>query len=242
MGRLRGTRVPGGLWTLAAELLLLGAALVLARRVDINKFSLHTMYTNRLTRCYLGASDSDRAPQPFTGFDPSDDMPLKDLGDQRPFHSINTAMNVVQGKELAWQLRKAASFVLTPASCGFDLSEQQGDSGVRGAAAWRAFRPSDQYASNDPGRENQGFSLGMAMATSGAAASPNMGFQSTPALAVLMTFFTHVRATGRIAGHDRLYQAHDVRSARGVGRPAELSGRAPGATLIVTEKSNGIPS
>jgi hypothetical protein len=54
---------------------------------------------------------------------------------------------------------------------------------------WRAFRRTDQYATKDPGREDQGFSLGMAMATSGAAASPNMGFQSTPALAVLMTFF-----------------------------------------------------
>ena len=37
----------------------------------------HHLYKNRLVRCYLGARRSDdRNPQPFTGFDPDDDMTL----------------------------------------------------------------------------------------------------------------------------------------------------------------------
>ena len=30
--------------------------LIAARNVDVNLFSLHALYGNRLTRCYLGAS------------------------------------------------------------------------------------------------------------------------------------------------------------------------------------------
>jgi len=175
----------------------LGAAiaLVLAWRVDINRFSLHNMYKNRLIRCYLGASNAQRKAQPFTGFDHQDDLPLMDLvttakGEpQRPFHIVNTALNLVQGAELAWQERKAASFVLTPKYCGFQLHPSQGNSRLsQQPSELPAFRPTAQYASQDPSGEDLGMTLGMAMATSGAAASPNQGYHSQPSLAVLMTF------------------------------------------------------
>src|SRR5690606_12902971 len=56
---------------------LLATFLLLSWRVDINQFSMHLYYRNRLARCYLGASNCDaRTPQPFTGFDPTDDIPL----------------------------------------------------------------------------------------------------------------------------------------------------------------------
>ena len=64
----------------AAALLLLGIIVLLfGLCVDINKFSLHNMYKNRLVRCYLGASNEWRDEQRFTGLDDKDDVPLRDL-------------------------------------------------------------------------------------------------------------------------------------------------------------------
>jgi hypothetical protein len=173
-----------------AFLLLTAVALLFGWRVDVNKFSLHNMYKNRLVRCYLGASNQpNRNEQPFVGLDDGDDLPLRDLAGpaptdpvQRPLHIINTALNIAQGANLAWQERKAASFVLTPLYCGFSLALTQGDStGTRG------YRPTAQYAASDG--EEPGFTLGMALATSGAAVSPNMGRATKPALAFVLTLF-----------------------------------------------------
>src|SRR5208282_6695369 len=101
---------------------------VLSWRVDINEFSIHYLYRNRLVRCYLGASVPDRRAQPFTGFSESDNFPLASLQipeasdnpkDARPLPVVNTSLNVVRGKELALQSRKARSFALTPLYGGF---------------------------------------------------------------------------------------------------------------------------
>ena len=186
--------VEGGQEVSDASGLLLGSALaacallalVFAWRVDINKFSLHDMYKLRIIRCYLGASNKSRSAQPFTGFDPSDDIPLKDCADQRPFHIINTALNVTQGAELAWQQRKAGSFTMTPAYCGYELSSAQMSTVANaGGGFMNGFTQTADYASKDD--EGLGLSLGMAIATSGAAVSPNMGANSHPALAILLT-------------------------------------------------------
>lgn len=180
---------------------LVFGGLVLAWRVDINKFSLHMMYRNRLVRAYLGASNRKRAPHPFTGFDPKDDIQMAVLrqqdatGDrlQRPYHIINTALNLVKGEELAWQARKAAGFAFTPAFCGFELPRPAAPGGAcRSHEAMRGgFRPATFYTprGKEMTEEDGGVRLGMAMATSGAAASPSMGFHSSPPLAFLMTLF-----------------------------------------------------
>jgi hypothetical protein len=175
----------------AALLLLFGW------RVDVNKFSLHNMYKNRLIRCYLGASNPDRMERPFTGFDENDDLQLTRLADtprnggqSGPYHIINTSMNISQGKNLAWQERKAASFVLSPRYCGFALAQTQGDTTRRKGFSWQrepGYQPTIEYATNDS--EEPGFKVGMAMATSGAAVSPNMGRATRPALAFVLTTF-----------------------------------------------------
>ncbi|HEV7919649.1 MAG TPA: patatin-like phospholipase family protein [Thermoanaerobaculia bacterium] len=86
----------------------------------------------------------------------------------RPFHIINMAWNLVSGEQLAWQERKAESFTASSLHCG----------------SWRhGYRPSDEYGGP------RGMSLGTAVTISGAAASPNQGYHSSPALALLMTFF-----------------------------------------------------
>lgn len=166
-------------------------------RVDINKFSLHNMYKNRLVRCYLGASNQgNRNEQPFTGLDDADDIELSHLADpssrkvQRPFHIINATLNISQGSNLAWQERKAASFIFTPLHCGFALAKTQGDTTtVASEQNWETlgYRPTAQYGAED--LEEKGFSLGMALATSGASVSPNMGHATKPALAFVLTIF-----------------------------------------------------
>jgi hypothetical protein len=183
-------------------LTLAGLSLVgvlLAWRVDINKFSLHMMYRNRLVRAYLGASNTARDPHPFTGFDPADDEHLDKLFApngktvQRPYHIINTALNLVNGQELAWQTRKAANFTFTPAFCGFELPTMASPAGVKvGSEAMRGgFRRTADYRPHPAARydEEKGINLGMAVAVSGAAASPSMGYHSSPPLAFLMTLF-----------------------------------------------------
>lgn len=182
-----------------ATLFSLLVLLLFGWRVDVNKFSLHNMYKNRLIRCYLGASNVNRHAHPFTGLDEKDDVPLADLVGknseivQRPIHIINTALNLTQGENMAWQERKAASFFLTPAYCGYELGNTQGEAThARKTQALSevntghpGFRKTSGYAKAD--EEEPGFSLGMAMATSGAAASPNMGQASSPVLAFVMT-------------------------------------------------------
>ncbi|MCI0352318.1 MAG: patatin-like phospholipase family protein, partial [Acidobacteriales bacterium] len=97
-----------------------------------------------------------------------------------PLHIVNTALNLVGGKNLAWQQRKAASFVMTPLFSGYEF---EGDSGCPPLSA---FQPT--YACGESGRGNP-ISLGMALSTSGAAASPNMGYHSSATLSFLMTIF-----------------------------------------------------
>ncbi len=58
--------------------LILFAALA-SYALDVNTYSLHGVYRNRLIRAYLGASRLTRRPDPFTGFDPQDDLPMNDL-------------------------------------------------------------------------------------------------------------------------------------------------------------------
>jgi hypothetical protein len=105
----------------------------------------------------------------------------RDAGWQ-PLHVINIALNIVSTKRLAWQERKAESFTATPlhsgSACGNLVRLDNGAVRARGA-----YRPSKQYG--DP----EGISVGTAVAISGAAASPNMGYHSSPPLAFLMTLF-----------------------------------------------------
>jgi hypothetical protein len=246
--------------------------------IGVNKFSMHAFYRNRLIRAYLGASRHNRDPNPFTGFDPNDNIQMHKLRGEsfwvhsfrnldkfvadlqkppatkaqpmlgflfsqltprtrdllakyhpdpakrrlvsellfedlnrivddydlvslppqkkpydptrsnanrrhlddvlrdylnpasngRPFHIVNMALNLVSGDNLAWQQRKARSFTVSPLHSG---NYQLG------------YRASRDYGGPD------GISLGTSVAISGAAASPNMGYHSSPALSFLLTLF-----------------------------------------------------
>ena len=152
-------------------------ALFMSWRVNINLFSLHHFYRNRLTRCYLGATNHNRRPHPLTGFDPKDDIPLSELARQKPLHILGTAINLNRGRQLAWQNRRAASFTFTPLHTGYWLASLQ----VRGG-----YQTTAEYGMDSDGIPIQ---LGTAIAISGAAASPNQGFHTSPPVAFLMTVF-----------------------------------------------------
>jgi hypothetical protein len=281
------------------------AASWLSRRINTNKFSYHAMYRSRLIRAYLGASNESRFPNPFTGFDPNDNVPMFELrpeffhsasfrdlntlvrrlrnkedaisiffydnlspdtlqylsdcdehhapsrllqralvqdlnnlvqksdpiyddttafstintarkfyeentshtDDRLPFinrrliecafpglihpcpeppdvplHVVNIALNLVHGKKLAWQDRKAASFTVSPLHSGscqipdFEDEDQK-------LPKYGSYRRSKEYGGTG------GISLGTAVAISGAAVSPNMGYYSSTLVTFLMTLF-----------------------------------------------------
>jgi hypothetical protein len=83
-----------------------------------------------------------------------------------PLHVINTALNLTSGEKLAWQQRKAESFTVSPLHSG---------------SFYVGYRDSKEYGGED------GISVGTAVAISGAAASPNQGYHSSPAMAFILT-------------------------------------------------------
>ena len=162
---------------LAAFGVAAACGLVFSTYFEINIFGLNQFYRNRLVRCYLGAarwSPGLRQPQPFTGFDSRDDMKLSKLvADYRgPFPILNCSLNLGGSSDLALHTRHSASFSMTPLRCGAD-------------------RPKVGYAptKKDDREFAGGVMLGQAVAISGAAASPNMGYNTSPLVAFLLTMF-----------------------------------------------------
>jgi hypothetical protein len=198
--RMSAAELPFALSDAVAVAVMLAIVLLVAGLcVDVNRFSLHGMYRDRLIRTFLGATrrryplpdyppdDTDRHaesnqfaprnPDAFIQFDRDDNPILRWLAPNRapaapgplkgPFLIVNAALNLVAGRNLAWQERKAASFTFTPLSVGSPLL---------------GYRRSVDYA-GDAG----GITLGTAMAVSGAAVSPNAGAHSSPVRTFLLT-------------------------------------------------------
>lgn len=181
-------------------------AYLLAQRVSVNEFSLHLFYRNRLVRTFLGASNvftdstlpnykqSARTPDPFTGFNLDDDIFLGHLraGESKfdgPYPIWCTALNLTSGEDLAWQKRKAASFIYSPLYCGWDNYRQgvaSENQAYRGVAECNASGESKNLGYGGKGGAPL---IGTAMAASGAAISPNWGYHTKPAVAALLAVF-----------------------------------------------------
>jgi hypothetical protein len=184
------------------------AMLFLSRLIRMNEFSLHGLYRDRLIRGYYGGFRSKkkrREPQLFTGFDPNDDVEFEQIQEiyrgrsakedqldpsaappeppapiapgyaakfcgtrslKPPFLVVNTALNLLKGEALAWQERKADSFTFTALHAG-----------------------NSRLGYREVGKFAQGIKLGTAMAISGAAFNPNMGYNSSAPMAFLMSLF-----------------------------------------------------
>jgi hypothetical protein len=87
----------------------------------------------------------------------------------QPLHVVNITLDTVSTKRLAWQERKAEPFTVTALHSG---------------SPYKGYRSSFDY-----GHRNRGISLGTAMAISGAAVSPNMGYQSSPTASFVLALF-----------------------------------------------------
>ena len=201
-----------------AIVILVVVGLAVQPWINVNRFSLHAMYRARLIRAYLGASNDTRHPEPFTGFDPRDNIHMTALWPgipdsqtprRPPFHLVNVALNLVSltAERLAWQQRKAESMTISPLHCGCGIDEigyrpstayaQGSDSSLRGRpglhhAVERIVefgRRLTEAPQLPPPPEPEGITLGTAMTISGAAASPNMGYHSSPIVALIMTLF-----------------------------------------------------
>jgi hypothetical protein len=172
----RGWFAALGPYTPLVEVLALMAVLAIGGLlmdflVNINRFSLHGMYRDRIIRTFLGASRHplDRRPHAFTGLDRADNLPMHALAQtRRPLHVINVTLNQTGSNRAGWQERHGQSFVFSPLHCG-------------AAAPEIGFRRARAYAG--------GMTLGGALAISGAAVSSSMGDLSSPPLTFLLTMF-----------------------------------------------------
>src|SRR5262249_18066353 len=130
----------------------------MSKRIGVNRFSLHGVYRNRLVRAFLGGARRSRAANPFTGFDPRDNVRVHELKSvvsdktqqQVLYPVVNVTLNLVGGENLAWQERKASAFVISPIACGSGTLGDKVDSNG-GSTRWAgAYASSLFYGGSEP--------------------------------------------------------------------------------------------
>ena len=186
---------------LALLLLLLGFGYVVSRWVNTNTFSLHAFWRARTVRAFLGTTrpPGARFPNPLTGFDSDDDLPLSDLWPADPsvaemaysvsqekgqpphrservppMHVFNVTLNLAATRKLEWQQRQAESMTLSP---------------LHGGSAHTGYRRMTSRDSRAAYGGDEGVSLGTAMAISGAFVSPSMGSYNFALSGFLLALF-----------------------------------------------------
>jgi hypothetical protein len=167
-----GGLVPAlGLAALLWVVILVGGVIAFGWLADPNLISLHGFYKARLSRAYLGASNTGRDSEEISEAAPGDDIALKEIWNHDiggPYHLVNTALNLVGGSDLATSQRLAENFVMSRYHCG---------------SARAGYRCTAQYMSGE-------LSLATAVAISGAAVSPTMGSKTpSAAMTLLMSLF-----------------------------------------------------
>jgi hypothetical protein len=147
-------------WIALGALLLL---VLLAGVTDINRFSMFYFYRDRLSEAFVVRRRSPDAP-----VERNDGLAMSDLAflDRRvPYHLVNTCVNLPGSRNPALRDRRADFFLLSPLYCGCPSM---------------GYRRTHRY-------EDNRISLASALAVSGAAANPQFGAKSRPALAFLLT-------------------------------------------------------
>ena len=116
----------------------------------------------------------------------------------RLLHVVNMALNLVGGERLAWQQRRAESFTATPLHSG---------------SLFVGYRRTRYYGGKN------GITLGTAVATSGAAASSNMGYFSPSVFVTFVLTFFNARlgwwlGNPGVHGADTFYLSHPKNALR----------------------------
>jgi hypothetical protein len=180
--------------------LILGG--VMGLLINTNKFSLHYMWHNRITRAYLGASREKRNPQSFTGFDNDDNLRMFELRDQpeEVSREVVERMKALREEKAAMarseETEKPPRKLFHVLNIALNLaggdklawqdrkSESFTVSPLHAGSYWLGYRRSFVYGGE------QGISLGTSVAISGAFVSPNMGYMMTsPVVRFLMMLF-----------------------------------------------------
>ena len=175
---------------------LVAATVALGAAVDVNRFSLHSLYKEGLVRTFLGASRlgrrnvavappakphpqeasqfAARRPDPVTNIDDDDNPALAWLRsrDDRsiPLLLLNAAVNGRSTTDTDGRAPRQWPYVFSPYFCG-------------SPATGIGFRPTEQVL---PEAGAKGLTLGTAMAVSGAAMSPTSGRSTHPIRAFLL--------------------------------------------------------
>jgi hypothetical protein len=170
--------------------------------VDINSGGPHGYYRDRLCECYLARRgnneltwwqsavqrlwssrkhpDQPSTVQPAAQSAPVEKtgpvgnrlrLPLSDLAKPglSPYHLVNAIVNLPASANQELRGRDGDFFLISPRVCGSPIC---------------GYFPTEQLAAKD-----QHLDLGTAMAISGAAAAPNMGFHTLPQFRFLMALF-----------------------------------------------------
>ncbi|MGO7055972.1 hypothetical protein ACC739_29855 [Rhizobium ruizarguesonis] len=138
-----------------------GALLLLWPFINVNANSLHQLYRDRLGSAFLVAPD-EASPKKVS---PTDGYKLSDVQtDNAPYHLLNAALNVPGSRFANRRGRNADFFFFSPRYIGSEATGYVDTKKVENAM--------------------RGFSLGTAIAISGAAAAPNMGMQSVRPLSL----------------------------------------------------------
>ena len=146
---------------------------------NINKTGLHRFYRDRLSQAYLfDPRDPQNEPEETEGVEPSspgraDRLQLSEIhpkGTGAPYHLINTALNIPATDIGDLQGRASDFFMMSPVWCG---------SAATGYAETKKFEGVDGW--------DEDLNVATAFAISGAAAAPQMGTTTSPALALMLT-------------------------------------------------------
>jgi len=209
---LRG-ELGGGVWvgltpdhwrTLGVVALgLAGCSLFISRFADVNVFSMHALYGNRLVRCFLAASrrkeheNPDPAGRPrrsapfgvrggfrhanaYTGFDAGDDLPL---------HYLRPLVPQAGGKPVSAYDGPYPLFGTTlNLIAGQDLALRDRKGAAFVLTPDFCGSEATGYARTPDGADGANLTVGRAMTISGAAADASMPLQSS-ALRALMALF-----------------------------------------------------
>ncbi|QDV52200.1 Patatin-like phospholipase [Gimesia fumaroli] len=140
--------------------------------IDINRLSIHYYYRDRLTETYLQTERHEAGELKLIREHST--MTIRDLnrsGEHKnnpfPYHIVLCALNLVGSRDLARRTRKSDHFIFSREYCGSSST---------------GYVPTDIY-------RNGTTKLATAMTISGAAASSNMGFQTSFVRAFALTMF-----------------------------------------------------
>lgn len=136
--------------------------------VDVNSYSPHGYYRDRLSQCYL-LHPKDLSATAGAEFPSADNLLLSELNSSRsaPYHLINSTVNLPTSEEKDLRGRNGDFFLFSKKFCGSPIC---------------GYHPTEEVEKAD-----KHLDLGTAMAISGAAASSNMGWQTSNAYRMAMT-------------------------------------------------------